>query len=88
MEKIKLDEEEMFQESMQNAYLLITDKLSFNELLDYNGCSLPYHPKKKIDNGIINELIDYFCIREEYDKCQELKNIKETKEYNKNFINL
>ena len=56
-------------------------------MLDYNGCSLPYHPKKKIDNGIINELIDYFCIREEYEKCQELKNIKETKEYNKNFIN-
>ena len=88
MEKIKLDEEEMFHESMQNAYLLITDKLSFNELLDYNGCSLPCHPKKKIDNSIINELIDYFCIREEYEKCQELKNIKETKEYNKNFINL
>ena len=88
MEIIKLDEEEMFHESMQNAYLLITDKLSFNELLDYNGCSLPYHPKKKIDNGIINELIDYFCIREEYEKCQELKNIKETKEYSKNFINL
>ena len=88
MEKIKLDEEEMFHESMQNAYLLITDKLSFNELLDYNGCSLPYHPKKKIDNSIINELIDYFCIREEYEKCQELKNIKETKEYSKNFINL
>ena len=33
MEKIKLDEEEMFQESMQNAYLLITDKLSLMNYL-------------------------------------------------------
>jgi hypothetical protein len=87
-ERIELDEEEAFKESMQNAYLLITNKLTFNELFDYNGCMLPYHPKKNINNSIIDELIDYFCISEEYEKCQELKNIKETKEYKKNFINL
>ena len=87
-EPIMIDEEEAYEQSMQNAYILVTNKLSFNELFDYNGCSLPYHPKKTIDNSIINELIDYFCIREEYEKCGELKKLKETKKYNKNFINL
>ena len=88
MTKLKQDEEDMFNESMQNAYILLTNKLTFNELFDYNGCTLPYHPKKNIDNKVINELIDYFCTLEEYEKCSELKKIKESKKYNKNFINL
>ena len=88
MTKLKQDEEDMFNESMQNAYILLTNKLTFNELFDYNGCTLPYHPKKNIDNKVINELIDYFCIREEYEKCGELKKAKKTSRSKKKFINL
>ena len=88
MSKLEKDEEELYHESMQNAYILITDKLKFNDLFDYNGCMLPYHPKKKIDDDVIDEIIDYFCTKEEYEKCGELKKIKESKKYNKNFINL
>ena len=88
MNRLEKDDEEIIQESMQNAYLLITNQLSFNELFEYNGCSLPYHPKKKIDDGVFDELIDYFCTLEEYEKCGELKKAKENKKYNKNFINL
>ena len=88
MTKLKQDEEDMFNESMQNAYILLTNKLTFNELFDYNGCTLPYHPKKNIDNKVINELIDYFCTLEEYERCAELKTLKESKKYKKNFINL
>ena len=40
------------------------------------------------NNDVFNELIDYFCSREEYEKCAELKKIKESKKYKKNFINL
>ena len=83
-----MNEDDLHNESMENAYLLITKKLSFNELLDYNGCSLPYHPKKSVNNDIINELIDYFCIREEYEKCGELKKAKKTSRSKKKFINL
>ena len=87
MKEFEMDEF-IVDDSMQNAYLLITNKLTFNELFDYNGCSLPYHPKKKIDDNVIDEIIDYFCTKEEYEKCGELKKIKENKKYNKNFINL
>ena len=46
MKQFEMDEF-IVDDSMQNAYLLITNKLTFNELFDYNGCSLPYHPKKR-----------------------------------------
>lgn len=85
---LEKDEEEIIHESMQNAYLLVTKQLSFNELFDYNGCMLPYHPKKKIDGNVFKELIEYFCMFEEYEKCAELKKTRESKKYNKNFINL
>ena len=88
MDRLEKDDEEMIQESMQNAYLLLTNQLSFNELFEYNGCTLPYHPKKNIDDTVFKELIDYFCTLEEYEKCGELKKVKESKKYNKNFINL
>jgi len=88
MKELKEDHDEMLHESMINSYMIITEKLSFDELLEYNGCSLPFNPKKNIDNDVIDKIIDYFCILEEYEKCGELKKLKESKKYKKNFINL
>ena len=64
---------------MSNAYILITNKLNFEDLFEYNGCSLPFPPEKKINNKVFDILIDYFCSLEEYEKCAELKKIKESK---------
>ena len=88
MSELQRDEEELYHESMQNAYILVTQQLKFNDLFEYNGCMLPYHPKKKLDNKVFDNLIDYFCSLEEYEKCAELKKIKDSKKYNKNFLNL
>jgi len=88
MKRLKEDHEEILYESMINSYMIITNKLSFDELLEYNGCSLPFNPKKNINNDVIDKIIDYFCTLEEYEKCGELKKLKESKEYKKNFINL
>ena len=88
MKELEDDQEDSIHESMVNSYVLITNKLSFEELLDYNGCSLPFSPKKTINNEVIDKIIDYFCTLEEYEKCAELKKLKESKKYKKNFINL
>tara|TARA_R100000900_G_C3274463_1_gene152425 strand:+ start:410 stop:676 length:267 start_codon:yes stop_codon:yes gene_type:complete len=88
MTDLEKEVNEIMYESMTNSYMIITDKLTFEDLLDYNGCSLPFDPKKDIDNDVIDEIIDYFCILEEYEKCGELKKLKESKKYKKNFINL
>ena len=47
MSKEDDNDEKLYHESMQNAYILITKKLSFNDLFEYNGCSLPFAPKKR-----------------------------------------
>ena len=88
MDELEEDSESVLYESMVNSYMIITDQLSFDELLEYNGCSLPFNPKKDIDNDVIDKIIDYFCTLEEYEKCGELKKLKESKKYKKNFINL
>ena len=88
MDELEEDSESVLYESMVNSYMIITDQLSFDELLEYNGCSLPFNPKKNIDNEVIDKIIDYFCILEEYEKCGELKILKESKKYKKNFLNL
>ena len=88
MVELEEDSESVLYESMVNSYMIITDQLSFDELLEYNGCSLPFNPKKDIDNDVIDKIIDYFCTLEEYEKCGELKKLKESKKYKKNFINL
>jgi len=88
MKELEDDQDDSIHESMVNSYVLITNKLSFEELLDYNGCSLPFSPKKTINNEVIDKIIDYFCTLEEYEKCAELKKLKESKKYKKNFINL
>ena len=79
--------DDLLYESMRNSYMIITNKLSFQDLVEYNGCSLPFNPKKGINNKVIDKIIDYFCTLEEYEKCGELKKIKESKKYKKNFIN-
>ena len=75
--------EELVHESMMNSYMIVTNKLTFDELLEYNGCSLPFNPKKKINNKVIDKIIDYFCTLEEFEKCAELKKLKESKKYKK-----
>ena len=51
-----LEEEvnEIMYESMTNSYMIITNKLTFEDLLDYNGCSLPFDPKKYAPITVIN----------------------------------
>ncbi len=80
--------EEVVHECMTNSYMILTNKLTFEDLLSYNGCALPFNPKKNIDNKVIDKIIDYFCELEEYEKCGELKKLKDSKKYKKNFINL
>ena len=88
MKDLRSNPEEEYHESMINSYILLTEKLSWQELFDHNQCLLPFSVEKNIDNDVIDEIIDYFCTLEEYEKCGELKKLKESKKYRKNFINL
>ena len=77
-----------YYEAMQNAYILLTNKLSFDAVFDHNGCALPFSIEEDVTDEDVEDVIEYFCRTEEYEKCSELKKLKETQKYNKNFLNL
>ena len=74
MTEEKNSPEELVRESMMNSYMIITDKLTFSDLFEYNGCSLPFNPKKTINNQDIDKIIDYFCTTRSTRNAQSLKN--------------
>lgn len=80
--------EDNYRQAMQNAYVLLTNKLSFDAVFEHNGCDLPFSVEEDVTDEDVEGVINYFCEIEEYEKCSELKKLKETKKYNKNFINL
>ena len=77
-DKLEIDEEELYREAMMNAYLILSNQLTFDDLIEYNGGALPWNPLKKvITKDTIDNIISYFCELEEYEKCADLVNIKE-----------
>ena len=71
----------LFKDIYRNAYYIITGTLSINELLDYNGCVLPFEPfteNEEIEEEVYDDIIDYFIEREDYRKCAVIKKIKDS----------
>ena len=76
-ENLGTDPYVLYDESMRNAYKLLTKKRCLDDLIEVDGCPLPYdHSIKVLDDAVYDKIIDYFCELEEYEKCQEILNIK------------
>ena len=76
-----LDENIIYKDIYINAYYILTGVLCVDDLLDYNGCVLPfqsYSNKKEIDEDIYEDIINHFINTEEYEKCAEIKKIKDS----------
>jgi len=79
-----LDDLEMYEQSMQNAYDLITKKHTLDDVYDdfeENGISkffLPFDPIEEDGRteDVIDMVIEHFSHYEEYEKCAELVKIK------------
>ena len=82
-DNLNLEEEiEILAEAYQNAYEIITKKITVEELIDRQVHSggilfIPFDPSvpETIDL-IIDDLIAFFEENEEYEKCKELLDIK------------
>ena len=80
-----LEDIELYNEAMQNAYMIITKKKTIDDIYyDLENDSidrfpLPFDPI--LDDGrtpdIIDIVIEYFTSTEEYEKCSELVKIKD-----------
>ena len=80
-----LEDLEMYEKAMENAYNLITKKKTlddiFYELYEnvINEFHLPFDPilEDGRTSDIIDMLVEYFTSTEEYEKCAELVKIKD-----------
>tara|TARA_R110000772_G_scaffold59674_1_gene134984 strand:+ start:110 stop:367 length:258 start_codon:yes stop_codon:yes gene_type:complete len=78
MEKYKI-QQEMLEDTMYWSYLLITKQMTFDELLDSDeDFGLIYNPDDEDSNfdEAIDTLLDFFIYREEYEKCQDLVDVR------------
>ena len=79
-----LEDLEMYEKAMQNAYSLITKKKTLDDIyyeLDervINEFHLPFDPLEEDGRSpdIIDMLVEYFTTTEDYEKCAELIKIK------------
>ena len=80
-----LEDLELYNTAMENAYNVITGKISLDDVyiemeesdedLDF---PLPFNPflHEDVSNAEIDLIIEHFIALEEYEKCQELVNCK------------
>lgn len=74
MEDLPFNESEILEEAYYNSYRIITNKVSFDELMDEGSYAVLVHdPDKDITRDVIQDVIDYFAKYEEYELCAELK---------------
>tara|TARA_R100000808_G_scaffold16168_1_gene36684 strand:+ start:13 stop:288 length:276 start_codon:yes stop_codon:yes gene_type:complete len=79
-----LEDLEMYEEAMNNAYELITKQKTVDDIYfdlendDYDTYYLPFDPTNEDGRtpAIIDMVIDYYTSTEEYEKCAELVKIK------------
>jgi hypothetical protein len=67
-----------FERAYYSSYRIVTNKVSFKDLLDEDHDKgdytlLVHDPYREVTQNVINELIDYFVETEEYELCAELK---------------
>ena len=80
-----LEDLEMYEEAMENAYLIITRKLTLDDIymkFEEKGIAdrfcLPFDPMEEDGRtaDVIDMVIEYYTGTEEYEKCAELLKIK------------
>jgi|TARA_R110001583_G_scaffold26456_2_gene95223 hypothetical protein len=80
-----LEDLEMYEEAMENAYQIITRKKTLDDIYysledeEFDEFFLPFDPI--LEDGrsadIIDMVVEYYTNTEEYEKCAELVKIKE-----------
>ena len=70
--------EKCFNDAYENTYVIVTGKQSFEELLESRDCDLYFidDPSNDLSVELIDDLVEHFIRTEEYEKCQELVDLK------------
>ena len=97
IEKKIMMEQDIAEKALDNAYRLVTGKITLEELFDEAEEStddidkeiyLPFDPEEDIPEDCIEVLLEHYIYHEEYEKCSELVKVqKKMKKYKKRINN-
>ena len=69
----QLKDEEMLDNSIINSYYVLTGKATIEDIVSCQEFPMFFiNPEDELDEGSLNDMLDYFISTEEYEKCQEL----------------
>jgi hypothetical protein len=74
------EEDDIIDEAYYNAYLIITKRMTLEELIYSKGevAFIPYDPGvPETLEFVLDDIIEYFALTEEYEICSELVKVKE-----------
>ena len=71
----------MIEECIRNTFDVLTNKQTIEEILDSEPKTMFYGNPFEVTNEDINEMIKFFENTEEFEKCNELLELKKAKEF-------
>ena len=73
----QLKDEEMLDDSIINSYYVLTGKATIEDIVECQEFPMFFiNPEDELDESSLNDMLDYFISTEEYEKCQELIELK------------
>ena len=73
---MKLNDDELVDLAMNNAYAMLVGNKSIDDLLDEEHEEMVLVPDPEItDEELSEDLIEYFITTEEYEKCSKIKDL-------------
>ena len=84
---MKLDDEEIVDLAMNNAYAMLIGNKSIDDILDEEAEMILVPDPEITDEELSEDLIEYFITTEEYEKCAKIKDLMTFRKILNNIIN-
>tara|TARA_B110000208_G_C11568783_1_gene358118 strand:+ start:434 stop:703 length:270 start_codon:yes stop_codon:yes gene_type:complete len=72
---MKLEDEELVDLAMNNAYAMLIGNKSIDDILDQEAEMILVPDPEITDEELSEDLIEYFITTEEYEKCAKIKDL-------------
>jgi len=84
---MKLDDDELVDLAMNNAYAMLVGNKSIDDLLDEEEEMVLVPDPEISDEELSEDLIEYFITTEEYEKCTKIKDLMNFRKMIDNILN-
>ena len=84
---MKLDDDELVDLAMNNAYAMLVGNKSIDDLLDEEEEMVLVPDPEISDEELSEDLIEYFITTEEYEKCAKIKDLMQFRNMIDNILN-